>query len=68
MAEKIMEIVGNEVTLKEVETKVVNKSEYLEQLEAELIEHDAGFAAYEESSKEIRKTIVKNIKRLKDGI
>jgi isocitrate/isopropylmalate dehydrogenase len=68
MAEKIMEIVGNEVTLKEVETKVVNKVEYLAELEAELIEHDAGFAAYEESSKEIRRSIVRNIKRLKDAI
>jgi hypothetical protein len=68
MAEKIMEIVGNEVTLKEVETKVVNKTEYLEQLEAELIAHDEGFALYEAASKEIRRNIVRNIKKLKDAI
>jgi hypothetical protein len=66
--EKVIEIVGNEVTLKKVETEIVNKSEYLAKLEKELIEHDEGFTAYEEASKEIRRQLVRNIKRLKDGI
>ena len=66
--EKVIEIKGDEVTLKKVETEIVNKAEYLEKLENELIEHDEGFTAYEDASKEIRKQLVRNIKRLKGEI
>ena len=66
--EKVIEISGDEVTLKKVETEIVNKAEYLAQLENELIEHDEGFTAYESASKEVRKQLVKNIKKLKGEI